>query len=264
MKNRIVYLVALFVVLFLFKQCKKVEKNITNLYPKVETSSAKVEPDGSVTISATILGEGSEPVKYAGFCMDTLPEPKMLDNQQTVDTIFGKEFHTSYKGLLPYTKYYFRSFVANANGYAYGNTISVNNVQIDSNIFSCKPAKDTIKIASSFKTSNYRISRASAPKIGSDWDVTVETGEYIMTISFADFPKQGIYTITDASGIYGQYVNVLISGPITNFGGVNFKEGAKLYVRSIDVNHIEYSFCGAKFWSGTDYTVDTRFVSSVK
>lgn len=263
--RKILLALALLSPLFFFNQCRKVQKNVQDYYPKVETSGVKVEMDGSVTVSASILSEGSDPVTFAGFCMDTIPEPKMLSNQQLVDTVFDGKFSYNYKGLKPFTRYYFRSFVTNMNGYAYGNVVSLDNVQIDTSLFLCSAAKDTLKLITDFKTSKFEFYTVTAPQGGGlEWEVRAQTDEYTLTFTFDDFPMQGIYTISDGGGAGDQFVKVEIYGPATGYGTMTLKGGTKFYVRSVDDKHLEYSFCGAKFFDGIDYTVEAKVVSPVK
>ncbi|HTN17886.1 MAG TPA: hypothetical protein VL092_09415 [Chitinophagaceae bacterium] len=245
--------------------CRKVERDVSNYYPSASTDAVTVQADGSVLVSAQVLSEGSDPVKYAGFCMDTLPEPHMLSNQQTVDTIFGAHFHAVYKKLKPFTRYYFRSFVANANGYAYGNTVSLDNVQIDTNIFACRPAPDTLKLLRAGRTIVNRFKQVEKPRSRAlQWVVSADAGDYSLTITFSDYPSQGIYTTSDADVFDDPYVKVELYGPATGFVAIPLELGTALYVRSPGPGHLEFSFCGAKFWDGISYTLDASLVVPVK
>jgi hypothetical protein len=105
--------------------CKKREKDVRDYYPSVKTISAVVQPDGSVKVTGAVNDPGATPVTHTGFCVDTIPNPEMLSNQQLSETFDGVVFTTTYKSLNTSIKYYFRSFALNEQGYSYGNSITI-------------------------------------------------------------------------------------------------------------------------------------------
>src|SRR5688572_16522859 len=110
--------------------CRKALKNVDDYYPVVENTSAVVNQDGSVQVSADVTDKGYGELEYVGFCMDTLPVPDMLKNQQVVKEIDGTSFSAVYNINFNSSKtYYFRSWAANSTGYSYGNVVSLSGIK---------------------------------------------------------------------------------------------------------------------------------------
>lgn len=238
--------------------CSKVQKHVKDYYPEVRTVSATVQPDGSVLVKGEVLQEGADPVSFLGFCMDTLPVPGMLSGQQLTDTIRDRVFQTRYKDLKPFTRYYFRAFAANANGYAYGNPVVIENVIIDPFIIPCKPAADSIYVTGSLRKDRERTYGTPGIRQTDGWEVKAYYNSYVLTFAFDNYPIQGEYELTDASYPVDRYVQVMLSGPMT-FGTV-LDGGTKLYIKPIDADHFELSMCDAVLSFGDNYKISTRFI----
>lgn len=244
--------------------CRKVAKDVADYYPAVRTVSATVQEDGSVLVKGALLREGLDPASFLGFCMDTAAKPGMLSGQQLTDTIRDGIFQAVYRDLKPFTRYYFRAFAANANGYAYGEPIAIDNVIVADAAISCLPAADTISLISSYRSEAGRVMSVSAPQRNTtEWEIDVYASGASLRLNFSTYPGQGIYTITEATSFSssGRYVRVMFSGSVTY--GTLLSPGTKLYIKPIDTKHFELRFCDAALQLGPGYKVSARFIFPV-
>jgi hypothetical protein len=147
-------ILAIAAIAVLFISCKKPLKNVADYYPEVTTVSAIIQEDGSVKVIGEIVSTGYSPIAYEGVCMDTIPNPEMTKNQ----LIFGgteKSFSVSYPDLKEKTKYYFRTWAANDNGFSYGNTIALDSVVAPKVVAPCVLSPNSLRITNSSPQETY-------------------------------------------------------------------------------------------------------------
>ena len=239
----------------LLAACRKVEKDVHNYYPKVKTTGAVVLPDGSVQVTGEIISEGNTPVLYNGFCMDTLPNPGMLSNQQSLE-VTGNTFTCTYTALGKSHKYYFRAWAANEHGYAIGDDVSVDSVTISPSAIPCTLPVDTFTINNTLSTKNHKyISISKLTQSTLTWTVSLATNSHTVDMEFGRKPIGGTYTVSDnISDKTG--VQVMIDNTIVN-------SGSKVYVTEINSNTIEVTVCSMDFYDGMSVNnVRTRFRAS--
>jgi hypothetical protein len=248
MKKRYFFLFFVFLSSFL-SSCEKVESDMHDYYPVVRTVSATVLQDGSVQVKGEIVSEGTKPVEYAGFCFSTTPVPKMLDAQVIADRQ-GNFFTAVYSGFDITTKYYFRSWATNGNGYSYGNIISLDSIKATPIIAPCSPAMNTVTIGAGTET--WTTVDPPAFSSASGWDFQATSNSIVMYFTFGSKPVTRIYTTTSFNSPASDQVHVIFySGFIS--GGLS--DGSDVYVNQTGVDTWEMTICSAS-WSnggGTNY-----------
>lgn len=259
-------LILILTLLFIYSSCKKALKNVEDYYPVVKTVSATVAADGSVDVVAEISSAGSKPLKYTGFCVDTLPVPDMMSNQTIVTTMDGNLFRTSYSmSFDPDKTYYFRSWAANDNGYAYGNVISLAGIKATPIDVPCSIALNTSGLGINGNTMGTisGVSTVDYSPFTSTWNVSTssfddDAGD--LYFQFGSELKTKVYTATSGSAS-GDLVTISISSGFSN--GI-VKDGSKVYVNQKAAGVFEITICDAT-WTidgySDEYTLRARFIS---
>ena len=256
MKIILTYILFLIVVLT-FSFCTKVEKNVMDYYPSVKTVSAIVLQDGSVEVKGEIISDGTTPIKYAGFCLDTIGMPGMLNFQALAPVIQGNTFSVVYSGFDRYTRYYFRSWAANGFGYSYGNVIYLDSIKATPLIPPCSPGMNTINIGGGNPTQSYY--SVGIPTLGaSTWDFQAQSSSNTINFKFGSSPVTRIYTTTTSTSPSSNEVNVsfysgFISGTLSN--------GSSIYVNQTGPASWEMTICNAPwiYNGGSTFTLITKF-----
>jgi hypothetical protein len=262
MKN-LIHLFTLAFFLFAISACKKARKNVDDYYPTVTTVSAIVNQDGTVEVTADVtLKEGE--LQYLGFCMDTLPMPTMLQNQEIVtELVDGKQFKHTYTMIFdPAKTYYFRSWAASNEGYTYGNVIRLTNIKATPIEAPCSlvPNSSNIGINGSGGTV-YKVT--AVDHFSSTWDIDVEGYDAAagrLKLRFGSELKTKIYTTTEESP-YGDLVYISVT---SGFTSGQLLAGSKVFVNSLSQGVYEITICNAPWQiSGTTVTADlnARFKS---
>ncbi len=247
----------LLVIVFLFSTCKKVEKDVNNYYPKVKTISATKLPDGTVRVTGQIVSGGSTPIKYAGFCMDTKPNPDMQQNQVLATNITEDTFTYIYSNFDAFKKYYFRAWVANTNGYAIDSDVSADKITLDISLVPCQlnigilSLTDTNTIIEAFSY--------VAPVNPASSDFNAYTKNHNIYFRFGRVPFSGIFHTTDADYPDNSSVMIMVDGN-------RAAAGANVYVRQISSTIIELTICQITYKlnvGGIDraFTLNTKFWS---
>jgi len=226
----------------LFSSCKKVEKDVNDYFPEVSTVSATVQSDGSVLLTGEIVSEGSDPVENAGFCVSTNPVPKMLDDQK-IASINGSTFTATYSGFQVQTKYYFRSWAINENGYSYGNIISLDSVSATPLTAPCTPNMNTINIG----TGTESFFTVSDPSGTTDWTFQANSNSVNMSIVMAHAPVTKVYTTTSSSSPSSDQIHIYF---YSGFIQGSLDAGSEVYVNQTGADSWEFTICNAP-WSGT-------------
>jgi hypothetical protein len=263
--KKLTYHILLIALVFAFS-CRKA-KNMKDYYPDVNTVSATVNQDGGVDVQATIVSAGDAPIGYAGFCMDTVPDPKMLSNQVVLSGLSGKDFTITYDNLsttLPYKNfdpkktYYFRSWATNANGYTYGNTISLSNIKGTPVTPPCSLTPNSLNLGTGMGTDN--VSTVTGVQQNFTWDIDA-TGYNTGTVhfQFGSKPRTKVFTTTTntspgLSEVYISFYSGFISGALN--------DGNKVYVNEKSPGVYEITVCqGSWMYNTSTFYMDTRLVS---
>lgn len=231
--------------------CRKVkyQKDALAYYPKVHTERVQVQPDGSVEVTGVITEPGSGAISLAGFCLDTVPDPDILVNQQLAEELQDNRFTTVYKNLDARKTYYVSGFAANEFGYTKGASIRVERPGMDTNNIPCHPGTDQIIVESSSSARSDKITSVS--KVD-PFQHTLECSGYNtsfwLRFEFGRTPTTGKYTIWSHVTRNSNTVSVLFSDP--NRGSYYMSDGGELYVQSIDDTRIRVWICNQKSGEG--------------
>ena len=92
MKRTLFYLLPVY--LIVFYSCRKAYGNVEDYYPEVKMVSTQVNAQGEVVVTGEVLSTGASELVAAGFCMDTVGNPVMLENQKLSTELNGTSFST--------------------------------------------------------------------------------------------------------------------------------------------------------------------------
>lgn len=240
----------------LFLSCEKPEQDVLDYYPVIKTLSAVVQPDGSVEVSAEITSEGAAQVEYAGFCVDTVPNPDMLSGQALASSVSGNTFSAIYTGFEPNKRYYFRSWATNDYGYVYGNTISVDDIQATPVEPPCTLALNTVNVGGTTPTQTF-YSVDLPENSWTYWDFDAKASSTTLGFRFGSKLKTGLFTTTTGmSPAEGQVSVTIYSGMIS--GGLS--SGSTIYVSQKGPETWEIAICNAPWkYNNSEFYLNTRF-----
>jgi len=240
--------------LVLFSACKK-KVDVNNYHPVVKTTGVEVLADGSVKVSGEVISAGNTDLVLAGFCMDTIPNPDLLSNQKSVDTLFGNTFSYTYTNLDGGRKYFFRAWVANEEGYAAGGDVRLDSIHVDQSFVPCTPPQDSIIYSHPQRTKKEKYYSISKVYYLSEWRIDLTSNSNSIYFEFSQKPTNGIYkTFENVDG--ANLVTIMVDG-------YRVQSGANVYVKQINSGQIEVTICEAKVYNGafTD-SISTRFTAS--
>lgn len=254
-----IFFISAFVLLF--AACRKVEKDPRAYYPTVKTLSAEKLPDGTVKVTGRLISKGSSGIEFAGFCMDTLPNPGMTQNQVIVSAIAADTFSYTFGSFNTLKKYYFRAWVANGHGYGMGDAVLADSIIFDSTAIPCSPAKQKVSWAGIpyTATEGYTyISGLTATSYG--YDVLTSSGSHTIIYSFGQYPISGFYKTSGNTDPRQYIMNITVDGIKTD-------GGATVYVRQLFDKTIDITLCrdsasvrvGLTGWSYYSFAMSTRF-----
>ena len=251
-----IYTLSLFTAVFLLTTCKKVQKDVMDYYPKVTTVSATVQPDGSVIMQGTIVSSGTSSIEYSGFCMGTMSTPKMTDNQALSTSTQGNNFYATYSGFNSGTKYYFRSWATNGDGWSYGNIISLDSIVTQPVVATCSPAMNSVNIGGGNPTETY-ISVGAPAQGPSSWDFQASSNSNTVNFSFGESPLTKIYTTTTSNTpgptqVYIYFYSGFISGALN--------DGSPVYVNKSGASTWVITICNAPWvYNSSTFNFLTKF-----
>lgn len=234
--------------------CNKAAKDVKDYYPRVSTSAIVLD-DGSVEVTGIIEYEGIGDLSAAGFCMDTADNPHMTRNQVQA----GSGFKAIYKGFDNEKTYYFRSWVTNEYGYAYGNTVSLSKIAPKKVDAPCSPPANTIE--NGF-TGPQTIYGAYGPNnSGNFWTMTASAPGNSLTMEFGEKPITKVYTAVSTTSAVGRdevrfYFNGGSQGAL--------RPGQKVYVEKLSDTEWRVITCAAEWgWNGGTlyYTMNIKVPS---
>ena len=234
--NKIFYILSALLILS-FAECTKVEKNVHNYYPEVKTTDVTILPDGTVKVSGEIISQGNTPLVLIGFCMDTIPSPDVLSNQQNVTELYGNTFTTIYKSLSSVHKYYFKAWAANENEYAVGEVLSIDSITMSDDNIPCKLPLDTLTLNSNTGLKNQKYTQIGPINTGTlEWRIDMETDFHSPSISFGQSPINGVYQTTENSTPEKGYSTTI------TMDGYQAKAKANVYVKQLIVKLLRLPF----------------------
>jgi hypothetical protein len=263
-------ILVIFISLLLFS-CVKAKKNVNDYFPKVKTLSAVVNTNGDVTVSGEVdLSQGS--FLATGFCVDTLPDPLMTQNQvnfsMPLSSTFSKQYNNNnntpqltFRRFSPFKTYYFRSWAANEYGYIYGNTIALENI-VEEVHPPCNLARNMIDLG---KGGGSTPIIAKTTKRGvSLWEVEGtfmnDTATCTFYLSFWTEPQPGVYNDQPNN----KTCIMTIKGPGLSIDEGNFnvtKKAHLVYVQENPDHTLEITLCDAPYGQPGPlfYTLSARF-----
>lgn len=255
MKKQIYILLSVSFFLMIFS-CRKAKKTMKEYYPEVNTVSATINPDGDVVVQAEIISEGEKPLKYIGFCMDTLPVPNMLSNQIVVTQLNGNSFSTTYQNFDPKKTYYFRSWAANGNGYTYGNIIAVTNIKGTPTTPPCSLTANYLNLGTGTGSSAYL--SVGAPVQNFTWDFQAASfSSGTLSFMFGSKPRSKVFTTTTNNSPNSNEVGVTF---VSGFVSGSLSTGTKVYVNEISTGVYDISICQAPWkYNTSTFYLNTRF-----
>jgi hypothetical protein len=250
-------LITTILIAILFCTCAKVEKDVNNYFPKVKTKGVTLLPNGNVQVTGEIISEGNTSIVYAGFCMDTLPNPGMTSNQQRVDVIEGNTFTTTYTALEKKYTYYFRAWAANERGYAIGGDVSIDSVTMSPSLIPCSLPLDTMILETPTTTKKYKYTDISPIEQSTqEWEIELSNGQSTLEIIFSRRPGTGVYTIVgDNIDSKAFTAEVMLDYVRTGYKG-------EIYVMEIDASTVEVTICEMEWQDLYKRTLKTRFRTS--
>jgi len=251
-----IYSLLLCASVFMLSTCKKVQKDVMDYYPKVTTVSATVNADGSVTVKGTIVSQGASPIEYCGSCMGTMPVPKMLDNEAIASSPQGNDFTAMYTGFNSGTKYYFRAWASNGDGWSYGNIISLDSIVTQPVVAPCSPTMNSVNIGGGNPTETYY--SVGVPTLGtSSWDFTASSNANTVNFRFGESPVTKIYTATSNMSPAPNQVNVgFYSGMISG----SLSDGDQIYVNKTGSATWVITICNAPWlYNSSTFNFTTKF-----
>lgn len=229
--------------IFLNSACKKPLKDVNDYFPVVKTVAAIVQPDGSVLLTGEVESSGKTKdaaIRYVGFCVSTVTEPKMLD-RQLIAELSGTKFTATYSGSLFNVDsiYHFRSWGSNRYGYAYGNSIALDSIIAEPVTPPCNLPNNMINIGASQPTAYY--DAISGPDTDYSIVATSFNGPSV-TFKFATALTTGVFQTTTDPTPTGKQVNVSFYYQFIS-GALN--AGSKVFVKKMNATGFEITICEA-------------------
>lgn len=217
--------------------CKRVEKNVQDYIPVVQTISATAQPDGSVLVKGVVVRSGYTGTRYVGFCMDTNAAPNITTNQVFASAISGDTFMTSYTSLNALKRYYIRAWATNSENYATGKDVLVDSVSFDTTTMQCHLPLSYLAFSGGPVNYNdsYTYFTNFSPS-GTDYGFTAYTNSNSIGFLFSAIPFSGVYTTTASDQPGPREVQL-------TFDGISSKAGSIVYVRQIDNSTIDITIC---------------------
>ena len=244
---------AILLVLILSSECRRPEKNIHSYIPVVQTLSAKTQPDGSVVVTGLVVS-GHTPIAYAGFCMDTMPNPDIMTNQ-VFAAVNGDTFSCTYKSLNALKRYYFRAWAGNGEAYAAGKDVFVDSASFDTTLIPCHFGLYSLTFTGPFNPRDSFVYFDKLAQSAMDYSFTAYTNLHRIGFTFGIIPTSGFYTVTDADEPGSK-------GVIITFDGITSKAGSTLYLRQITNSIFEITICDVQVFISPYnnwYSMATRF-----
>lgn len=255
MKKQIKGYILLISILTLGMACRKPLKNVEDYFPKVTTVSAVVQSDGTVKVTGNIDSPGrtkGAAIDYAGFCVNTNPEPKMLEGQ-----LIGELDGTTFTAVYPATlfnidsTYYFRTWATNEYGYSYGNVIRLDSIITPTITPPCKLTLNTINIGGSTPTAQLDV--MGTPDSDNSFSGYSFSGPSV-SFRFGSPLTTGIFKTSDSSPQRGQVYVSFTSGALSS--------GSNVYVNRLSASKFEITICEAPWTSNfTTFYFNTHFTT---
>jgi hypothetical protein len=249
-------LIAFLISVMLASSCQKPLKDVNDYFPKIQTTSAIVQPDGTVLLEGEVESEGAAPIDLLGFCWLNGEIPTLRNNQALAATYEDGKFSTVISDFDSDSVYYFRSWATNNYGYVYGNVLSLEGIIATPVDPPCTLSPNSWNHgAGSYGT----INDASEPAYLVDtWNVSADGNGIAVTLYFGSELTTGIYetSASTSPGSNGVYVNFY-----AGFINGHLNSGSDVYVNTIAPHQYEITICNAPwtYQSGSTFNFNMRF-----
>ncbi len=257
--KKILSLLFIVAVIIMCNSCVKAKKNVNDYFVKVKTTSAVVQDDGSVLVTAEIESEGGAAVENIGFSCGTVADHKLTSRQ--IDGNGGPgNFTGVFENLSGDSTYYFRAFATNAYGYSRGEAVVLSGIKAVPVVPTCTFAIGYL-YTDAFSTEN----NLSFPNFNNSLGVYESNGGASFTnvsIRFLGVPKTGLYT-TEQNYTPSGSKRVFVSFNRSSISG-SLLTGTPVYVNEISPGLFDIYICnGSWMYSSTTYAFRTHFQVSL-
>ncbi|HSH64718.1 MAG TPA: hypothetical protein VLB84_02740 [Bacteroidia bacterium] len=241
--------------------CRKPLKNVEDYFPVVKTTSALIQEDGSVLVTAEIISPGKAKgtfIHYAGFCVQASAEPTML-NGQVIAKLDGNVFSAIYPSYLfnVDSTYYFRTWATNEYGYSYGETIRLDSIYPKPVVPTCTLTMSTLDVGSgSGSDKYYTIDMPDNYSInGSTWNSSSISMRFGSEIATGKYTTTTEYSSPGYKKVFVSFTKSMISETLL--------AGSTVYINKMGTKY-EVTICKApwKYNGGsTTFELNTRFTA---
>jgi hypothetical protein len=236
--------------------CKKPLDDVRDYFPRVTTESASVQPDGSVVVVGRVTHTGPSEMVAVGFCASTSPVPEMLESQ-ALATLSGDRFTATYTGFATTGTYYFRAFAVNGSGYAYGNVISLSDIEPEPVVPTCTPNLNAIAPGGGLFAETLFPSTITSPQQGfSGWEVTGNSNAHNLTCLFGSALSTRIFTTTTSTSPGDGEARISFW---SGFTSAVLYAGSPVYVNQLTPTQWEITICQAPWGASANQRLTTRF-----
>lgn len=235
----------------LFITCEQPLSDIKDYFPKISDFNVVANIDGSVYMDA-LVEEGNTELVIIGFCYDTMANPNPVKNQ-ILALYDGSRMYGTSQNFIPFTKYYFKAWAANDDGYTVTQDVIVNQINATTINPPCNLAPNYIKIGAGYPAEV--INSSEVPKQTSnlnEYQIRAFSNSVIVDMRFGQYPYTGKYKIVASSPV-GKEASI---GFISGFISDGLKSG-EVIVNQIKPQEWEITICDG-LWK-TNLMFNTRF-----
>ncbi|MBK6545010.1 MAG: hypothetical protein IPG12_07040 [Saprospiraceae bacterium] len=242
---------SIFICTLIITSCVQPLADIKDYFPTISNFELEVNQDGTVNLDAKV-DKGNTDLVIIGFCYDTLPNPKPTTNQLLAN-YDGVNMYIVAQNFIPFTKYYFKAWAANDDGYTLSNEIEVDQINAKTIVPPCNLAPNYIKIGLG-SPAEY-IDKVELPvqtSALSEYQIRAFSNSVILDLRFGQYPYTGKYKIVSGSPKNKEIFVSFISGFISDA----LKSG-DVIVNQIKPSEWEIVICDG-LWK-TSLMFNTRF-----
>jgi hypothetical protein len=237
-----------------------VPSDVNEYFPKVTMVSAKVLPDGRVSVVGKLERDGKGDTYFLGACYSNKPQLDLLENQRLTYTLLAdNSFEIIYDDNFKFdSTYYFRVWASNQYGYVYGDkTLSLSKIAATPVTPPCTLAPNAFSIANN---TYYDVSRVEKSVFFKTTSFTVRsyTTATGLIVAFGGTVKTGVYTTVSQYSPEEQgavSVSYFPNGPLINAGNT-------VYVTQISSGVFEFTLCNGTWnpgGSAVTFAMNARF-----
>ncbi len=253
-------LIVLILGIIVLTACEKRPEALEQYLPQIEVISAKVTSGGKIEVRARLISEGPRGLYYLGFCADSVPNPKIDQNQVLTSYLYGDEFvailgNTFYPGT--YSELYVNAFAANDFAYSIAipvfldSTSSVG-IRPDVNV-PCELGINEVKLFQNLSAQNYsNIGEVVTSGGISKFTATINNSQKVR-FTFKELDQRiytSTYTLIDMEN--DQMLVTVIQNGTEN----NISPGIDIFVNRVENQTFDIVICGANW--GFNNSMKTR------